>query len=105
MTGENSPAASKSPENGPDHPVRNLGEFSPDPGHRVSDQIFLCRKINYGKNGNFVRYEPISFPSKADLKSALIAVTDHWKRLRTDSETPLCPEDQCRLGKTIDFLC
>lgn len=33
------------------------------------EELFLCRKINYGNNNNFVRYDPIRFLTGAHLRA------------------------------------
>lgn len=42
-----------------------------DPNTRVSDEFFLCRKVNYGKNGNFTRFDPIKCLSKKEIIAIL----------------------------------
>ncbi len=50
---------------------------TPKPGKysgitRVSEEIFLCRKVNFGKNGNFTRYSPIIEPTSKDLRDFML---------------------------------
>lgn len=45
-----------------------------DPHSRVSEEIFLCRKINFGKNGNFVRYSPVQNLSKREIIALLLNI-------------------------------
>jgi len=46
---------------------------------RVSDEFYICRKINYGNNGNFVRYAPL-YPGVMDKKSLLLRLLNAWRK-------------------------
>lgn len=83
MTSENSLAGRKNRENPPKIETRQPGEISPrrryDTDTHVSEEFFICRKINYGNNGNFTRYAPVN-PQSLDRKSFLMRLVKAWER-------------------------
>jgi hypothetical protein len=52
-------------------------------------ELYLCRKINFGANGNLVRYEPVKFPAGTEFVNASV-------------KTPYGPNSYKILGRIVD---
>jgi len=62
----------------------------------------LCERVNYGNNGNFVRYVPVGNSNAHVLKTFLTQIHME-KTAKMTKKIALQPKNELGRGKVIDF--